>query len=80
MNLKSEHQIYVVARLEDNDWAVLERADGKTFNLPTFWLPPNAKDGDVIVVEKMPTLEDLDDEPTTTLDIYVDHEETNSKK
>jgi hypothetical protein len=74
--------LYVLERYEDGNWAVLEREDGATFNVPRAWLPSNAKEGDVLVVEKLPDLStyDLEDEPSSTLDIFVDEEETNRRR
>jgi hypothetical protein len=73
---------YVLDRFEDNGWAVLEREDGETFNIPKAWVPSNAREGDVLVVEKLPELSayGLEDEPSSTLDIYVDEEETNRRR
>ena len=73
---------YVLERFEDNDWAVLERDDGESFNVPRFWLPKNASEGDVLVVEVLPELSEygLEDEPSSTLDIYVDEKETRGRK
>ena len=42
---------YIIDRLEDNGWAVLEREDGETFNVPSDWLPEEAQDGHVLTVE-----------------------------
>ena len=47
---------YVVDRFEDNDWVVLEREDGETFNVPRGWLSAHLKEGDVLKVKR---LEDL---------------------
>lgn len=35
-------------RFEDNDQAVLELAVGLTMTVPRSWLPPKAKEGDVL--------------------------------
>jgi len=71
MTLQSEHETYTVDRLEGG-WAVLERSDGETFNLPLFFCPPDLEEGDVVVVEKMPILETLVEGSSTTLDITID--------
>ena len=47
---------YVVDRFEDNNWVVLEREDGETFNVPRGWLSTYLKEGDVLKVKR---LEDL---------------------
>ena len=39
---------YALDRFEDNAWAVLERSDGETFNVPKEWLPEDAREGDVL--------------------------------
>jgi hypothetical protein len=72
---------YVLERYEDGVWAVLERGDGATFMVPRFWLP-EAREGDVLIVEKLPDLSayGLEDEPSSTLDIYVDEAETARRK
>jgi hypothetical protein len=74
--------LYVLDRYEDNGWAALEREDGATFNVPKDWLPGNAQEGDVLVVKKLPDLSTfgLEDEPSVTLDIYVDEEATNQRR
>jgi hypothetical protein len=38
---------YTIDRFE-GDWAVLEDAGGRTFNIPREWLPPDAREGDVL--------------------------------
>ena len=35
-------------RFEDNDQAVLELSAGVTLNVPRNWLPPKAREGDVL--------------------------------
>ena len=42
---------YAIDRFEDNGWAVLERPDGETFNVPREWLPEDAEEGDVLSVD-----------------------------
>ena len=42
---------YAVDRFEDNGWAVLERSDGETFNVPREWVPEDASEGDVLKVD-----------------------------
>ncbi len=44
-------QTYIIDRLEDNGWTVLEREDGQTFNVPSDWLPEEAQDGHVLTLE-----------------------------
>lgn len=39
----------IIDRLE-SEFAVVEYESGKTFNLPRFLLPPEAKEGDVITL------------------------------
>jgi hypothetical protein len=72
---------YVLERYEDGEWAVLEREDGATFMVPRFWLP-KAREGDVLIVQQLPDLSayGLGDEPSSTLDIYVDEAETARRK
>ena len=38
---------YVIDRIEDG-WAALEDDNGTVFNVPTFWMPSDAKEGDVV--------------------------------
>lgn len=65
----SQHT-YTIDRFEDNGWAVLEREDGETFNVPRDWLPTGAEEGAVLSLElsaeaKVSTVNfDLDDEAT----------------
>lgn len=42
---------YVVDRIVDGAWAVLEDADGKTTGLPVAWLPPGVREGAVVRVD-----------------------------
>jgi len=42
---------YVIDRFEDNDWTILEREDGQTFNVPTGWLPDEAQEGHALALE-----------------------------
>lgn len=59
-----------IDRFEDNGWAVLERKDGETFNVPCDWLPTGTEEGDVLSLElsaeaKVSTVNfDIDDEAT----------------
>ena len=39
---------YTIDRFEGDDWAVLEDEDACTFNVPRWWLPPEALEGDVL--------------------------------
>jgi hypothetical protein len=59
---------FVIDRLEDDGWAVLE-AEGSTrsFTIPRAWLPASVREGDVILVE-LPA--------DGTLKMTVDGEET----
>jgi CHASE2 domain-containing sensor protein len=41
---------YTIDRFEDNGWAVLEREDGLTFDIPQEWLPEEAQEGHVLRV------------------------------
>lgn len=50
-NSDPHRQQFVIDRFEDNGWAVLEREDGTTMNVQADWLPPDAKEGDVLVLE-----------------------------
>lgn len=43
---------YVLDRIEDGEWAVLDPdGDGARLHLPRSWLPGGAAEGDVIVAE-----------------------------
>lgn len=47
-----EPAAYVLDRVEDGAWAVLEPEDeGAALELPRGWLPHEASEGDVVVVE-----------------------------
>ena len=41
---------YTIDRFEGDDWVVLEDEHARTFNLPRRWLPPEAREGDVLDV------------------------------
>lgn len=43
---------YTVDRFEDGGWAVLEDPDGKTFDIPATWLPGEASEGSVLMLER----------------------------
>lgn len=57
-------------RFEDNGWAILERADGETFNVPKGWIPQSAKEGDVLTLELNAYAE------SSKIALRVDREET----
>lgn len=40
---------YTIDRFEDNDLVALETDDGKSVNVPRAHIPPEAKEGDVLV-------------------------------
>ena len=61
-------------RFEDNGWAVLERADGETFNVPREWIPEQAREGDVLSVER-----DLEGKASRLL-LAIDPEETERRR
>ena len=64
---------YIVDQFED-DWAVLEIAEGETFNVPKAWLPEDAAEGDMLQLS-------LETEPaTSTLRFSVDAEETAARR
>lgn len=65
----SDHT-YTIDRLEDNGWAVLEREDGLTFNVPSDWLPDEAQDGHVL------TLESSAEAKVSTLNFAIDADAT----
>lgn len=44
-------ECYIIDRIEDGSWAVLEQPDGTTFTIPVHWLPEAAMEGDVLDVE-----------------------------
>jgi hypothetical protein len=39
---------YIVDRIEDRVWAILEDGDGPTITIPRAWLPQRAREGDVV--------------------------------
>jgi hypothetical protein len=39
---------YVIDRIEDDDWIVLEDEDGRTISVPRGWLPAGCREGDVL--------------------------------
>ncbi|NBC00323.1 MAG: DUF3006 family protein [Bacteroidetes bacterium] len=41
---------YIIDRIEDNAWAVLEDAEGTLVELPAGWLPTDAQEGDRLMV------------------------------
>ncbi len=41
---------YTIDRFEGGDWAVLEDDQARTFRIPRHWLPPGAREGDVLTV------------------------------
>jgi len=41
---------YIIDRIEDGDWAVLEPPEGPTLDVPRAWLPTDAAAGDVLRV------------------------------
>ena len=49
----STAQRFIVDRLEDDGWVVLERPDGRTFDMPRELLPPNVRPGDVLSIAPM---------------------------
>ena len=66
-------ETYIVDRFE-NDWVVLEIAEGETFNVPKAWLPEDAAEGDVLQLS-------LEAEPAkSTVQFSVDAEETAARR
>ncbi|MES3628865.1 MAG: DUF3006 domain-containing protein [Longimonas sp.] len=39
---------YIIDRIEDGEWAVLEMPDGTMLDVPTAWLPTDVSEGDVV--------------------------------
>ena len=39
---------YTIDRFEGADWATLEDEQARVFNVPRQWLPPGAREGDVV--------------------------------
>ena len=39
---------YAIDRFEGGEWAVLEDDEARTFRVPRHWLPPAAREGDVV--------------------------------
>jgi hypothetical protein len=48
---------YTIDRFEGDAWAVLEDEDARTFNVPRRWLPPDAREGDVLDVSQQAAAE-----------------------
>ena len=44
-------ETYVIDRIEDGTWAVLEDSTGRTFDLPRAWLPADADEGATVRIE-----------------------------
>ena len=61
---------YAIDRFEDDGWAVLEKDDGATFNVPSGWLPEEAQEGHVL------GLSFEGGKKTSTLHLVLDAEET----
>ena len=61
---------YIIERFEDNGWAVLERDDSETFNIPLNWLHEEVQEGDVL------SLELSAEAKASTLSFTLDDEET----
>ena len=61
---------YTIDRFEDDGWAVLEKDDGATFNVPSEWLPEEAQEGHVL------GLSEERGKKTSTLHLFLDAEET----
>ena len=79
----SEAVTYVVDRLENGGWAVLEDEGGHTFNVPRFWLPTDLKEGDVVVVEQQELVSEDELSFATGyrgLDIYIDSDATTARR
>lgn len=62
---------FTIDRFEDNGWAVLEREDEETFNVPKDWLPKGASEGDVLCVKTRTGRK----EPWSSVRFYLDSEE-----
>lgn len=41
---------YIIDRIEDGEWAVLEPPEGPTLDVPRAWIPTDAAAGDVLHV------------------------------
>jgi hypothetical protein len=76
-----ENERYVIDRFEDNGWAVLEHPDGSSFNVPVYWLPEAAMEGDVLKVETdlAHTLHDPNPEMSGVY-FVIDREETERRR
>ena len=68
--MKETRAHYVIDRFEDQEWAVLERDDGLTFNVPLGWLPEEAQEGHVL------GLSFERGKKISTLHLFLDAEET----
>lgn len=43
---------YIIDRFEENEWAVIEDEESRTFSVPRQWMPPEAREGDVLKVSQ----------------------------
>ena len=72
---------YVIDRFEDNGWAVLEREDGERFDVPRFWLPFGAKEGDVLRLIMSLPADDLQTDPNiSSLVFRIDTEQIQRRR
>jgi hypothetical protein len=51
MSMRDSAKRYIVDRIEDEGWVVLERPDGRTFDMPRELLPLNVQAGDVLSID-----------------------------
>jgi hypothetical protein len=51
------HARYVIDRFEDGGWAVLEREDGTSLDVPSEWLPEGAIEGHILTLSLEATAE-----------------------
>jgi len=65
---------YIIDRIEDGSWAVLEDTEGTLVEVPVGWLPTEAREGDRLMV----AVEANDDQATLT--VQRDEEATKERQ
>ncbi|MDZ7802153.1 MAG: DUF3006 domain-containing protein [Trueperaceae bacterium] len=70
---------YVVDRIVDGAWAVLEDADGGTTDLPVAWLPAGVQEGDVVRVD-VTTAAGLPDDAGRSVTFRLDRDATERRR
>jgi hypothetical protein len=70
---------YIIDRFEGNDWAVLEGPNGRTFDVPRFWLPDAAREGDVLRLETSGEFDELEADPSSS-ELYFSIDEAEAQR